>query len=104
MSFIVNNRVFVNPGFEAEFEERFRRRAGEIDQQPGFIAMRVLRPLGNQAPYVVETEWESQAAFRAWVGSDDFKRAHANPLPAEATAEGGGLEQFEVIIRSEGPR
>ncbi|MBF8222819.1 antibiotic biosynthesis monooxygenase family protein [Halomonas sp. 328] len=98
MTFIVNNRVFVNAGFESEFEERFRRRAGEIDQQPGFIAMRVLRPLGNQAPYVVETEWESQAAFRAWVGSDDFKRAHANPMPAEATAEGGGLEQFEVVI------
>lgn len=100
MTFIVNNRIFVNAGFEAEFEARFQRRAGEIDKQPGFIAMRVLRPLGNQAPYVVETEWESQAAFRAWVGSDDFKRAHANPLPAEATAEGGGLEQFEVIISS----
>ena len=71
MSFFVNNRIFVNPGFEDEFEERFRRRAGEIDKQPGFVAMRVLRPLGNQAPYVVETQWESQAAFRAWVGSDD---------------------------------
>lgn len=97
-AFIVNNRVFVNPGYEEEFEARFKARAGEIDKQPGFIAMRVLRPLGNQAPYVVETEWASQAAFRAWVGSDDFKRAHANPLPAEATREGGGLEQFEVVV------
>lgn len=97
MSFIVNNRVHVNPGYEAEFEARFRARAGEIDKQPGFVAMRVLRPQGNQAPYVVETEWESQEAFRAWVGSDDFKRAHANPMPPEATSEGGGLEQFEVV-------
>ena len=101
MSFFVNNRIFVNPGFEDEFKERFRRRAGEIDKQPGFVAMRVLRPLGNQAPYVVETQWESQAAFRAWVGSDDFKRAHANPLPAEATREGGGIEQFEVVEGTE---
>ncbi|MBY5968306.1 MULTISPECIES: antibiotic biosynthesis monooxygenase family protein [Halomonas] len=104
MSFIVNNRIYVNEGFEVEFEERFRRRAGEIDAQPGFIAMRVLRPLGNQAPYVVETEWESQAAFRAWVGSDDFKRAHANPLPAEATREGGGIEQFEVVEGTQASR
>ncbi len=96
-AFIVNNRIFVNPGYEETFEARFKARAGEIDKQPGFIAMRVLRPLGNQAPYVVETEWESQTAFRAWVGSDDFKRAHANPLPEEATREGGGLEQFEVV-------
>ncbi|APE30008.1 antibiotic biosynthesis monooxygenase [Halomonas aestuarii] len=97
MSYIVNNRIHVNPGFEEEFEARFRARAGQIDQQPGFLAMRVLRPMGNQAPYVVETEWESQQAFRDWVGSDDFRRAHADPLPPEATAEGGGIEQFEVV-------
>ncbi|MCC5881093.1 MAG: antibiotic biosynthesis monooxygenase [Halomonas sp.] len=102
MSFIVNNRVAVKPGYEETFEARFRARAGEIDKQPGFVAMRVLRPLGNQAPYVVETEWESQEAFRAWVGSDDFKQAHANPMPKEAVGEGGGLEQFEVVIRSGG--
>lgn len=98
MNFIVNNRVVVKPGFEEEFEARFRVRAGEIDKQPGFVAMRVLRPVGHQAPYVVETEWESQAAFRAWVGSEDFEHAHANPMPKEAVGEGGGLEQFEVVI------
>ena len=97
MSYVVNNRIHVTQGYEREFEARFRARAGEIDKQPGFVAMRVLRPQGNQAPYVVETEWDSQEAFRAWVGSEDFKRAHANPLPAEATGEGGGLEQFEVV-------
>ncbi len=101
MRFIVNNRVAVLPGHEEAFEARFRARAGEIDKQPGFVAMRVLRPLGNQAPYVVETEWESQEAFRAWVGSEDFKRAHANPMPKEAIGEGGGLEQFEVVIRTD---
>nr|WP_297458189.1 antibiotic biosynthesis monooxygenase family protein [uncultured Halomonas sp.] len=99
-AFIVNNRIYVNPGFEEAFEARFKIRAGEIDKQPGFVAMRVLRPLGNQAPYVVETEWQSQEAFRAWVGSEDFKRAHANPMPAEATREGGGIEQFDIVISS----
>ena len=99
-AFIVNNRIYVNPGFEEGFEARFKARAGEIDKQPGFVAMRVLRPLGNQAPYVVETEWQSQEAFRAWVGSEDFKRAHANPMPAEATREGGGIEQFDIAISS----
>ncbi|WP_136253002.1 MULTISPECIES: antibiotic biosynthesis monooxygenase family protein [Halomonadaceae] len=97
MTYMVNNRIHVTPGYEETFEARFRARAGEIDQQPGFVAMRVLRPQGNQAPYIVETEWESQDAFRAWVGSDDFKRAHANPMPKEAFGEGGGIEQFEVV-------
>ncbi|RAR62082.1 heme-degrading monooxygenase HmoA [Onishia taeanensis] len=101
MTYMVNNRIHVTPGYEEEFEARFRARAGEIDRQPGFVAMRVLRPQGNQAPYVVETEWDSQDAFRAWVGSDDFKRAHANPMPKEAFGEGGGIEQFEVVIRAD---
>jgi heme-degrading monooxygenase HmoA len=101
MAYVVNNRIYVNAGFEETFEARFRARAGEIDKQPGFVAMRVLRPQGNKAPYVVETEWESQAAFRDWVNSEDFKRAHADPLPAEATREGGGIEQFEIIISAE---
>ncbi|OHV12919.1 antibiotic biosynthesis monooxygenase family protein [Kushneria phosphatilytica] len=100
MSYIVNNRVFVTDDYRNSFEERFRQRAGEIEHQPGFIAMRILRPQGNQAPYVVETEWESQQAFRDWVGSEDFQRAHANPMPKEAFLEGGGLEQFEVIIEA----
>ncbi|WP_111413777.1 antibiotic biosynthesis monooxygenase family protein [Billgrantia lactosivorans] len=100
MSFIVNNRVVVKPGYEEAFEARFRARAGEIDKQPGFVAMRLLRPVGHPTPYVVQTEWESQAAFRAWVGSEDFERAHANPMPREAVGEGGGLEQFEVIVHS----
>lgn len=33
-AFIVNNHVFVNPGYEEEFEARFKARAGEIDKQP----------------------------------------------------------------------
>lgn len=38
MPFVVINRVFVNPGYEAEFERRFQRRASQIDHQPGFRA------------------------------------------------------------------
>ena len=56
MRYIVNNRIHVNPGFEEHIEARFRARSGEIDKQPGLKARRVLRPQGNQAPCVVETE------------------------------------------------
>ncbi|MCM2971451.1 MULTISPECIES: antibiotic biosynthesis monooxygenase family protein [Larsenimonas] len=102
MAYIVNNRVFVKPDYAEEFERRFQHRVGQIEQQPGFVRMRILKPQGNQAPYVVETEWESQTAFRDWVGSEDFKAAHANPMPKEAFNDGGGLEQFEVVIQAGG--
>ncbi|WP_106477218.1 antibiotic biosynthesis monooxygenase family protein [Phytohalomonas tamaricis] len=100
MGYIVTNRVLVIDEYAEEFETRFRKRASEVDKQPGFVAMQVLRPQGNQAPYVVETEWEDQQAFRDWVNSDDFKKAHSNPMPKEAFREGGGIEQFNVIIEA----
>lgn len=96
--YIVSNRVPVATGFEEQFEERFRRRAGQVERQPGFVRMEVLRPASPDTPYVVLTAWESEAAFRAWIGSEDFQEAHRNPLPREAFSGAGKLEQFEVII------
>lgn len=98
MQYVVANRVPVKPDFRGEFEERFRRRAGEVEKQAGFVRMEILRPVNEDGVYVVLTHWENKAAFEAWVRSDDFKAAHQNPLPKEAFGEGGGLEQHEVII------
>ncbi|WP_027857303.1 antibiotic biosynthesis monooxygenase family protein [Marinobacterium jannaschii] len=99
--FVVSNRVYVNDGWCDEFEARFRKRAGEIDKQPGFVKMAVLRPAKPGAPYVVQTEWQDRAAFDGWVGSEDFRKAHANPMPKDAFAGGGGIEMHEVIISTD---
>ena len=96
--YVVANRVPVAQGWEEDFEARFRRRAGQIDKQPGFVRMEVLRPADDKSPYVVLTHWEDEQAFRNWVGSDDFKLAHSNPMPSEAFDGEGRIEQHEVII------
>ncbi|WP_312261558.1 antibiotic biosynthesis monooxygenase family protein [Candidatus Igneacidithiobacillus taiwanensis] len=98
MQYVVANRVPVKAEYRAEFEERFRKRAGEVEKQAGFVRMEILRPVDEKGMYVVLTHWENKAAFEAWLRSDDFKAAHQNPLPKEAFGEGGGLEQHEVII------
>lgn len=99
--FTVANRVFVASGWEDEFETRFTERAGQIDKQEGFVSMQILKPKSDNTPYTVLTTWESEKVFKNWVGSEDFKLAHANPMPKEAFSEEGKLEQFEVIISSE---
>ena len=53
--FIVANRVPVASGYEEMFEERFRQRAGQIDKQPGFMRMQILKPQTDDTPYVVLT-------------------------------------------------
>ena len=96
--FVVANRVPVATGWEDEFEQRFRNRAGQIDRQAGFVSMQVLKPVSEGAPWVVLTHWESRDAFNAWVGSEDFKLAHSNPMPKEAFSGEGGFEQHEVVV------
>ncbi|MCG6942130.1 MAG: antibiotic biosynthesis monooxygenase [Thiohalocapsa sp.] len=96
--YVVINRVPVAPDWREQFEERFRKRAGQVELQPGFVRMEVMRPDSADTPYLVQTAWRDRAAFDAWLKSDDFKTAHANPLPREAFAGEGRIEMFEVII------
>ena len=63
---VVANRVPVASGWEETFEERFRQRAGQIDKQPGFVSMKILKPQSDDTPYVVLTTWQDRAAFDAW--------------------------------------
>ena len=100
MSYVVANRVFVKQQYTREFEQRFKNRAGQINQQPGFVLMEVLKPHSEETPYVVLTHWQSEQAFQNWVGSEDFKLAHQNPMNKDAFLEGGGIEQYEVVISS----
>jgi len=99
--FVVTNRVFVHPDWHKEFEQRFEKRSGQIDKQLGFKRMQILRPQSNDTPYIVYTEWQDEAAFKNWVGSDDFKLAHQNPMPEDAFTKKGSLEQHSVIINAE---
>ena len=99
--YIVTNRVPVAEGFETLFEERFRNRAGQIDRQPGFVRMQVLKPDMPDTPYLVQTTWADKSAFEAWVGSEDFRIAHSNPMPRDAFAGEGRIEMFEVLITAE---
>lgn len=101
--FVVTNRVPVVDTYRDQFEERFRQRAGQVEKQPGFIRMEIMRPVDDESPYLVMTTWKDEDAFNNWVGSEDFKAAHQNPLPKEAyKATGGGMEQHTVIITAQG--
>jgi heme-degrading monooxygenase HmoA len=113
--FVVTNRIPVARGHEAEFEERFRRRAHLIDRSPGFIKNLVLRPVRRrfnhqtsqwedtpeQGYYLVQTYWESEQAFWDWTNSESFRIAHSNRPPAEMFAGPSVLEIHEVILSTE---
>lgn len=76
-SFAVLNHIQVTEEGQALFEERFEKRAGLVEQEPGFAAIRVLRPEEND-PYLVMTLWKSQSDFINWQQSNAYAEAHKN--------------------------
>jgi len=96
--FIVSNRIPITLDWQGEFENRFQKRAGEIDKQPGFESMQILKPISADSPYVVLTSWHDESAFNAWIKSEDFKQAHQNPLPKEAFSGKPVMEKHQVVI------
>lgn len=113
--FVVTNRIPVSEGHEADFEDRFKKRAHLIDSSPGFVKNLVLRPVQRrlnhqtgeyeekqeQGYYLVQTYWESEQAFWDWTKSDSFRAAHSNRPPAEMFAGSSVLEIHEVIQTTE---
>ncbi|EYE99994.1 antibiotic biosynthesis monooxygenase family protein [Chondromyces apiculatus] len=111
--FVVTNRIPVAEGHEADFEDRFRKRAHLIDQSPGFIRNEVHRPrpmkldhaTGTWSPdtetqgyYEVKTWWRSFEDFEAWTKSPSFAEAHKNRAPKEMFAGPNKLEIHEVFL------
>lgn len=102
--FVSANRIWVKPEYAERFEEVFRTRARLVDRMPGFLRNLVLRPKNPEDPYVVLTFWESEAAFRAWTESPEFREGHARSgtLSKEAFLRPSQLETFEVFLDTGG--
>ncbi|GLC89871.1 antibiotic biosynthesis monooxygenase family protein [Lysinibacillus piscis] len=74
--FFVCNNIPVTDEGRPVFEHRFLNRARAIENEPGFIAFRLLRPI-KEDTYIVMTQWNGPHSFEAWKNSQAFKNAHA---------------------------
>ncbi|WP_275119688.1 antibiotic biosynthesis monooxygenase family protein [Alkalihalobacterium chitinilyticum] len=93
-SFIVFNNIPVTEEGRSTFEERFRNRARKIEDEPGFVAIRVCRPL-NSNTYIIMTFWETEADFQNWKTSNAYKHAHKK----RGTSEGIDQQQPQIFPR-----
>jgi heme-degrading monooxygenase HmoA len=103
MSFVVMNSVDVPLERASEFEERFAKRAGRVQDSPGFEAFELLKPADGNTKYVVYTRWASKEAFDAWVSSRDFAAGHtqhAQQGPVSTRSETWMFELLEGVYSS----
>jgi heme oxygenase (mycobilin-producing) len=73
--YVVLNNIPVTDEGRPLFEHRFKNRAGAIENEPGFVSIRVLRPLDSDT-YVIFTQWENVKAFENWKSSEAYNQAH----------------------------
>ncbi len=92
--FVVMNVVEAKEGRVEDFERAFRERERLLTQAEGFVEFELLRR-DRDREYIVLTKWESDEAFKAWVGSELFKRSHRH---ADGQfAHGNELRRYDVL-------
>lgn len=73
--FVVMNNIPVTDEGRPIFEHQFKNRAGKVANEPGFIAIKVLRPLSSNT-YVILTVWENEMSYQKWQSSSSYLDAH----------------------------
>lgn len=73
--FAVLNNISVTDEGRPLFEQRFSQRARLIENEEGFSAIRVLRPLQNDT-YIIFTGWKDESSFSDWQSSKAYNEAH----------------------------
>lgn len=90
---IVLNCIPVKPEGRERFEERFLNRPKRIENEEGFKAIRVSRPLKGDT-YIILTQWTSEEAFRNWQDSDAYSHAH------KKRGTDKGLDRDESVLKA----
>ena len=94
MSVVKINAVTVPAEMGDEFVERFAKRAGAVEDQPGFEEFLLLKPTDDNKQFFVFTRWDSEESFQAWMSSNDFARAHAHVAEEAAQVAEHGSGEF----------
>ncbi|MEM7092312.1 MAG: antibiotic biosynthesis monooxygenase [Actinomycetota bacterium] len=103
MSVVKINAITVPEGMSEEFMERFAKRAGSVEQQPGFEEFLLLRPTDDNPRFFVFTRWASEADFQNWISGSDFAAAHAHVAEEAAEVVEHGHGNFDGDSEAEAP-
>jgi len=74
----------------------------EIEQQEGFVEMKLLAPqsiphIAENNTFVIETIWQDMKSFMTYTQSEAFKKSHENMPPRDWFAGRPTVEVYETI-------
>jgi heme-degrading monooxygenase HmoA len=100
--YIAMNRFKVQKGSEEAFEAVWKNRDSTLSEMKGFREFQLLRGPVNEAEgytlFASHAVWDSEADFRAWTTSDNFRAAHRNAGQSKVLYVGHpNFEGFSVV-------
>lgn len=72
--FVAMNNIPVTDEGRPIFEYQFKNKDKQIETAPGFLAIKILRPLTSNT-YILMTVWNEETAFKNWKASSSFIEA-----------------------------
>jgi heme oxygenase (staphylobilin-producing) len=97
----IMNSLPVNEGAADAVVERFAASRGDVQGFPGFVSMEVFKSEGEDEVLVV-TRWRDREAFDAWVGSEEFARAHSRGGTQGLLRGHPKMSSYEVAVERGG--
>ncbi len=100
--YIAMNRFKVAKGGEADFEQMWRARESYLSELAGFVEFALLRgpEKEDHTLYSSHTTWATQADFKNWTTSEQFRKSHARAGGDSKKLHLGHpeFEGFEAVI------
>jgi heme oxygenase (mycobilin-producing) len=103
MAYVVMNVLTVPGGRGEVLEERFKSRAGMVENSPGFEHFELLRPVEGTEQYLVYTRWTTKADFETWQSSQAFESGHKGASRSTGdgpAATGSSVWGFDVVTEA----
>ncbi len=91
------NHLPVKDGAADRIVERFAESRGHVQGFPGFVSMEVLKS-DTEDEVLVVTRWQDRESFDAWVGSEEFSRAHGRGGAGELLRGHPKMTSYEVAV------
>ena len=91
------NSLPVKKGAADRIAERFAESRGHVQGFPGFVSMEVLKS-DEEDEVLVVTRWRDRGAFDAWVGSEEFSRAHGRGGAGELLRGHPKMTSYEIAV------
>ncbi|MGR3366114.1 MAG: antibiotic biosynthesis monooxygenase family protein [Sagittula sp.] len=98
--YLAMNRFTVPLENAAEFEELWLSRESRLQDMEGFVSFHMLKgpETDGRVLYASHTVWQTEAHFRAWTTSGEFRASHARAGQTRKLHEGAPrFEGFTAI-------